>query len=457
MARRLAAGQLLERGRQPRVDARECAPVGLVLPVQAGVGRAIDQRLHLDRHVDQRGRQRQLAAQEVNFCQVVAQCHFGLAAQCVFQRQRAHVRVAVAVAADPLAHAQERGNGRRSAIFRCSAQRLFQLGIDARDLAQESGLVVAQRILDFVQHRECGKAQQSGLPELRDARAHLAFVVGKFERGQRVFGATVDLLALPDFVARGQQYGDGAFGIEDALALHLGGVRRQHRGDVAGSQCLDHLLDTDARLADARQRHFQAAFQAGAGTLGLGAAANLMPVFGQVGQVTEVREGANHAHGFDRAQALEQVFQRAVGTVIGIAAEGHRQRPDLFHQRIGGHPFLLENDLAEQAPQQPDVVDQRLIFVFFLVFARWVGDQARSAFHAGFSSVLLGPQQLAASQHASIPRRRKQYRAPLLNTAGSACDAWPDSRHGAAPDSAVRVTNPDAGEAGTFSERASIK
>jgi len=39
--------------------------------------------------------------------QVVAQRHFGLAAQCIVQRLGADIGVAVAVTANPLAHAQK--------------------------------------------------------------------------------------------------------------------------------------------------------------------------------------------------------------------------------------------------------------------------------------------------------------------------------------------------------------
>jgi hypothetical protein len=58
------------------------------------------------------------------------------------------------------------------------------------------------------------------------------------------------------------------------------------------------------------------------------AAADVVAVLGQVGQVAEVGEGADHAHRFGGAQALEQVLQRAVGGLVGVAAEGHRQRAD---------------------------------------------------------------------------------------------------------------------------------
>ncbi len=96
--------------------------------------------------------------------------------------------------------------------------------------------------------------------------------------------------------------------------------------------------------------------------LGLGAAADLVAVFREVGQVAEVGEGADHAHRLDRAQALEQVLERAVGRMVGITPESHRQGADLFDQRIGLVALLFPDHVAEDAAQQPDVVDQWLVF-----------------------------------------------------------------------------------------------
>ena len=376
VARGLAARELAQRGREPRIDAGQRAAIGLVLAVLAGVGRTLGQRLHLDRDVDQGGRERQFAAQVVHLGEVVAQRQLGLAAQRVLEGLGRDVGVAVAVAADPLAHAQEgRDRGRLAAL----RQRLLEVGIDARDLAQEGGLVVAQRVLDLVGHGELGEAQQARLPQLRDADADLRLVVGEFERRQRVGAAGIGLLAQADLVARGQQQRDGALGVEDALALHLGRVRGEHRRQVAVGQRGHDLVGLHAGLADARQRGLQVAVGAFAGALGLGAAADQVAVFRQVGQVAEVAEGADHAHGLGRGQALEQVLERAVGGLVGIAAEGHRQRADLLHQFIALLALLLPDHIAEDAAQQADVVDQRL--VFGLPALRW-GGRGLAGFHS---------------------------------------------------------------------------
>ena len=149
--------------------------------------------------------------------EVVPQGDLALSSQSVFERWCAHVRVAVAVAADPLAHAQETRD-------RLRPEFAFELRVQLRDFAQEGGLVVAEGILDLVRDGELREAEQAGLPKLQHARPDLHFIGSKFPRRERVLGQG----ARPGFVAGRQQVPDVALGIENALALHLGRVRREH-------------------------------------------------------------------------------------------------------------------------------------------------------------------------------------------------------------------------------------
>ncbi|EWS62568.1 hypothetical protein Y695_04204 [Hydrogenophaga sp. T4] len=93
------------------------------------------------------------------------------------------------------------------------------------------------------------------------------------------------------------------------------------------------------------------------------AAADVVAVFGQVGQVAEVGEGADHAHRLLARKTLEQFFQRLVGGLVGVAAEGHRELADLLDQVVGGLAFLLPDHVTQHTTQQADVVDQGLVFV----------------------------------------------------------------------------------------------
>ncbi|MNV49508.1 hypothetical protein D3C71_1414660 [compost metagenome] len=94
-----------------------------------------------------------------------------------------------------------------------------------------------------------------------------------------------------------------------------------------------------------------------------GAAADVVAVFGQVGQVTEVGEGADHAHRLVARQRLEQLLERAVGLLVGVAAEGHRELAHLLDQFVGGHALLVPDHIAQNTAKQADVVNQGLVLV----------------------------------------------------------------------------------------------
>ena len=94
--------------------------------MRVGVRRRIGQGLQCGGHTDQHGRGGEFAAQPMNFSQGVAQCHLALALHGVLQGVGVHIRVAVSVAAHPLAHTKKRGNG-------LTAQIGFQVCIQFRN------------------------------------------------------------------------------------------------------------------------------------------------------------------------------------------------------------------------------------------------------------------------------------------------------------------------------------
>ena len=298
MAQRLGAGQRLQRGRQAGVDADQRPPVGFVGAVRAAVGRAFGQRLHRRRHRRQQGRHRQLRAELVHFGQVVAQHQLALPGQRLAQRRGGDVGVAVAVAADPVAHAQKGGH-------RLAGQRLLDLAVQARDLAQEGAGVEAQRVLDLVGHRQPGGAQHARLPQLGDAGADQRLVLGQFPLAAQA-------------VARAHQLGDRTLGVEDALALHLGRVRGQHRRDVGPLQHRGDVRCTMPGALQALEAHRQRAFLQVTGVFVHAAPAHMVPVLGDVGQVREVAEGADHA---DRLVDADRFFSSRSSTrpALGVA------------------------------------------------------------------------------------------------------------------------------------------
>ncbi len=100
----LGAAERGERGGEARVEADERAAIWLVVAVRIGVGRACGERPQRLRDRGERVGHGQLAAERVDLREVVVERYVGLAPQRERERVRADVRVAVAVAADPVAH-----------------------------------------------------------------------------------------------------------------------------------------------------------------------------------------------------------------------------------------------------------------------------------------------------------------------------------------------------------------
>jgi hypothetical protein len=182
--------------------------------------------------------------------------------------------------------------------------------VQPRHLTQEGRLVVRQGVLDLVGHRQLGSAQHARLPQLRHPRAQQGFVVSAVAFGVQV-------------VAMANQFGDGPLGIEDALSLDLGRVRGQHRGDVGLRQHLGDLAGADVGARQALEGHRQRAFLQMPLGLVMLAAAHMVAILGDVGQVAEIAEGANHAHRLVAGEVLQQAVEHAAGRGVLLQAVGH--------------------------------------------------------------------------------------------------------------------------------------
>ncbi len=215
-ARRHVAREL-PRGRgQPRVDADQRVAVRLVLAVGVVVVRLGGEREQLRRGRDQPCGQRELRAQQVHFGEIVLEGQRRLGADRVGQRFRVDERIAVAVAADPGAGAQERRQ-RGAVDAEVAGEPRAEVGVDAGNLVEERVPVVGQSVVDLVLHRELRQPQHRGLPQVEYLPVQRAVELGGLFRRQR------------DAVAPDQEAHDLPLGVEDALALDLGGMRREHR------------------------------------------------------------------------------------------------------------------------------------------------------------------------------------------------------------------------------------
>ncbi len=240
------------------------------------------------------------------------------------------------------------------------AELVLESAINARDLAQERGVVIAQRVVDFIGDRQTGEAQQAGVPELQHAGLQLGFVRCKLARRQRVLRQG----SIADLVAQHQQPGDVALRVQDALALHFRWMGGQHRRDVALRQRLRDHPGRNTGPAQPRKSGLDAAFLRVAGALVQRAPPDVMAVLGKIGEVAEIGECADHADCLLSRERLQQRLQCAVRLMIGVAAECDRQLADALHQFESCSALLLADGVAQDAPQQPDVFAQRSFVVF---------------------------------------------------------------------------------------------
>ena len=82
-----------------------------------------------------------------------------------------------------------------------------------------------------------------------------------------------------------------------------------------------------------------------------GAPAHVVAVFGDVGQVAEVAEGADHGHRLVGRQVLQQPVQHAARASVCLQAVGHRQLAHTFDEVESGSAFLFTDHVAKDATE----------------------------------------------------------------------------------------------------------
>ena len=179
----------------------------------------------------------------------------------------------------------------------------LQVGVQLGYFAQKSRFVVAQCIFNLVGHGQLGKAQQAGLPQLHHTGTQLRLVGGQLAWGQGVFGGQCGADGTCcqgkrfDVVARCEQLRNIAFCVQYAFALHFCRVGCEYGGNKAVGQRVCYGFRCNTGPTQARQGYVNAALLRVTRPLMNGAAANVVPVFGQIGQMAEVSKCANHADG----------------------------------------------------------------------------------------------------------------------------------------------------------------
>ncbi len=182
--------------------------------------------------------------------------------------------------------------------------------IELRHLGEKRVPVVGEAVLDLVLDPELREPDHRRLPQ----RQHLP-VESRFELGGLVGGELHAVAPL-------QQARDLALAVEDALALHFGRMRGQHRAHQRIGEPGRHRRPVDAVRGDAIERIGDAAaLRRRARERVRPAAPVLVDVLGDVGELREVAERADDV---ERRRDRQVVQQRGE---LRLHRRARRRRP----------------------------------------------------------------------------------------------------------------------------------
>ena len=256
------------------------------------------------------------------------------------QHRRSDVRIAVAIAADPAADGEERRQPRQSLQREALLQGVLELRVEARQLVQEGEAEIVDAVGYLVGDLQPGKPQHRREPEAQ----YLG--VDRF--------VTFAALPLCD------QPRDLTLAFEDALALHLGRMRGEHRAHPRPAEPCHELFQADA--AHFVERVGQASRPARRAGLRVRAApAVLLLVLGDVQEMREEAERAHHVHRLVEVERVQETIELRLAGVL--LAERHRGLPDALDalERIGAR--LVADHLAQQPAQEAPVFAERILLI----------------------------------------------------------------------------------------------
>src|SRR5882672_8676173 len=288
-----------------------------------------------------------VSSQQMQFIEIEIEHSLALHLDGLAQHLRVHERVAIAIAADPASHANERWQLHIAPGRIDGRETIFEIRVQARQLAEERVVVVRQPVGDFVDDRGFPASQQAGLPEDQDGARKRVVGRGGFHRCEC------------QAIAACEKLGDLHFAIEHALATHLGWMRGEHRAhqDRVEQRLQDrawHLrqLERCQSVLDGSGRSRRATVRRRAH------AADLVLVLGNIGEMREIAEGAHDLDGAVMREAIEHGFELAPGAGVALAPERDRNLPDALDRRKDGIALLLADGVAQHSSDQPDIVPQ---------------------------------------------------------------------------------------------------
>ena len=267
-----------------------------------------------------------------------------LRGECVAHGSRADVRVAVHIAADPGAEAQQRRQFDALAVDRLD--RIRERFVEHRQHAVQHAGEIEADVLDLVGDGRLVRRHFGGLPRGGQRLADAGVVGATFRRR----AGAVDV--------RDQALDDRAF-LQQQRAPHRFGRMRGEHGFHAHprQQCLQ-LRQADAVGAQFQQDRLQAArLRRAALALVVAATADAMHALGHVGRAEVRRERTHQGLGIaqrDFGQALRQRIHR-----LALLAPGDRDAPQCLDLLQEVRRDLLGQHVADHRTQPAHVVAQQ--------------------------------------------------------------------------------------------------
>ena len=383
------------------IHAGDGAPVGLLAARLRGVFGPVGERFERGAHPHEPRGERQLAAELMQFVEVEAERAGALQAHRLVEHVGCDVRVAVAVAADPRADAQERGHARASPRGIEGVERVLDRRVEPGRLAEEGVVVIGEAVGDLVDDQEPLLAQHGGSPENEHRAPEL--VLDRRELAGIARGA----------VALVEEAGDLELACQRGLAPDLGRVSGEHRAHQRAVEDVAESLRRDARTARVLERIGERARARRGAGLHVGAVApDVVLVLGDVGEMGEVAEGAHDRERLIGGETVERRLELAPGAGLVVAMEADRRLPDLLDERVGLLALLLAHRVAEDAPEQAYVVAQRPVLFGVVVEAR-VNSHARGLRGGG--------RDVARCSRTSQERRQTSRRAVFAEAFSRPC------------------------------------
>ena len=259
--------------------------------------------------------------------------------------------IAVPIAANPRADPQEGGDRLLSRLAAHRVEPVLDQAVEARQLTEKRMVIVGEAVQHLVDDLELGLAQEIGAPEDEDRASQLLLIGG-------------ELSWIDGAVALVEQIGDLQFAQPRALPPDFGRMGGEHRAHQRVIEELGERFRLDAHLAGALKRiRERTGAGRGAGDRMGAVATDVMLIFGDVGEMREIAVGARDRERLVSVEAVERRLELAPRAYLVVAMEANRGLPDLLDQFENLFTLLLAHGVAEDSPEQTDVLAQRNVLL----------------------------------------------------------------------------------------------